>query len=152
MARSEDDNSRNSISKQTDVNTYTDYKPKLSDTENKFKYADAENKSKFESKVRTNSEDPQNIVLVNKPQEAEFEFKDDFDKVEKPDMGEYSLRIKQAMKPRTLIVCLGRREAGLDLHVPNIANSLDLDVVSARDIIQKAVSSPSDGSKEETKQ
>lgn len=47
--------------------------------------------------------------------------------------------------PRTLIVCLGRREAGLDLHVPIIANSLDLSRVQSRDIIQEACAALSDG-------
>lgn len=58
----------------------------------------------------------------------------------------------EALKPRTLIVCLGRREAGLDLHVPTIANSLDLDVVSSRDIIQRAMSALSDGPSLETRE
>jgi len=40
---------------------------------------------------------------------------------------------------------LGRRETGLDLHVPMIANSLDLSVVESKAILQKAVSALSDG-------
>ena len=56
------------------------------------------------------------------------------------------------MKPRTLIICLGRREAGLDLHVPVIANSLDLNVVQSRDIIQKAMTALSDGPSLETRE
>lgn len=58
----------------------------------------------------------------------------------------------EALTPRTLIVCLGRREAGLDLHVPNVANSLDLDIVSSRDIIQRAMSALSDGPSLETRE
>jgi len=53
--------------------------------------------------------------------------------------------MEEGLKPRILIICLGRREAGLDLHGSHIANSLDLTAVSSRDVIQKAMSSLSDG-------
>ena len=52
---------------------------------------------------------------------------------------------KKSEEPRILILCLGRRETGLDLHIPMIANSLDLSVVESRAILQKAVSALSDG-------
>lgn len=55
------------------------------------------------------------------------------------------------MKPRLLIICLGRREVGLDLHVPYIANALDLKIISSRDIIQKAMTALSDGPSLEVK-
>lgn len=59
--------------------------------------------------------------------------------------GAYLKQMDDGLKPRILIICLGRREAGLDLHVPHIANSLDLSPVSSRDVIQKAMSALSDG-------
>ena len=77
---------------------------------------------------------------------------DDKTLVDRPEVGDFTQRIVEAMKPRTLILCLGRREAGLDLHVPSIANSLDLNVVSSREIIQKAMSALSDGPSLETRQ
>lgn len=72
--------------------------------------------------------------------------------VDRPEVGDFTRRIMEELKPRTLIICLGRREAGLDLHVPIIANSLDLNVVASRDIIQKAISALSDGPSLETRE
>lgn len=79
------------------------------------------------------------------------ELSDDQILVDRPEPGDYTARMLEGMKPRTLIICLGRREAGLDLHVPNIANSLDLEVVQSRDILQRAMSALSDGPSLETR-
>jgi len=59
---------------------------------------------------------------------------------------------KEEAKPRVLILCMGRRETGLDLHAPMIAESLDLSIVESKAILQKAVSALSDGPSLETRE
>lgn len=54
---------------------------------------------------------------------------------EKVISGGYIQKVDEGLQPRILIICLGRREAGLDLHIPYIANSLDLTAISSRETI-----------------